>query len=290
MTATLRNTHELSLREFAAFAAGGDDVGRHRGRWADFFRDRLGPAFAGRVVLEVGSADAAFLCDVAARHPGVGFVGLDWKFKSTLVGAERVAAAGLRNVALLRGRAQDLPRIYAPGEVDEVWVFHPEPCVEPNQRANRLVAEPFLTAVHLLLREPSPPGDGAAPLLAVKTDHAGYFQWVLGLTGTPEPAGFRAAREAVAAAAAMATAVIRPRPSGLPRVRARDLLRTEDVSPANDEVRARFSVPFASADFWHDAAALAHTADRCFAGATTGFEARFVAKRRPIYYVELRKR
>lgn len=268
------NIYEAGLRAFPDFALGGQDVSRHRGRWAGFFAERVGPAFGGRVVLDVGCADAAHLAAVAAAHPAVGFVGLDWKFKALHAGAGRVAAAGLRNVALLRGRAGDLPAIFGAGEVDEVWVFHPEPCAGPAQRANRLVAEPFLTAAHTVLRD-------EASTLALKTDHAGYFQWVLGLAGAAEPAAFRAARERAVAGLPFAGAG--------PHVRARDLLRPDEVPPPSDAVQGRFAVAAVSADYWGDAAALAHTAGRCFAGSLTPYEARFVGRRRPIYYVELRK-
>ncbi|HEX8911369.1 MAG TPA: hypothetical protein VF796_03340 [Humisphaera sp.] len=269
------NSFEQRLTDFPDVAFGGDAAFGHRAAWAAHFRSRIGPAFDGRVILEVGSADATFLAEVAARHPTAGFVGLDWKFKQVHDGAARVSAAGLRNVALLRGRAGDLPRIFAPGEVDEVWVFHPEPCAEPKQRANRLVAEPFLLAVHPLLR-------GPGSVVAVKTDHAGYFQWVLGVIGADEPPAFRSAREAAAAEL--------PLPDGAPRVRARDLLAADDVPVPSPAARERFEVAAASPDFWGDAAVLRHTAGRCFTESQTPFERRFVAKRRPIYYVELRRK
>jgi tRNA G46 methylase TrmB len=269
------NPYEQRLAEHPDIARGGGDVFASRGSWLGHFRHRVGPTFDGRIVLEVGSADATFLVDVAAKHPTTGFVGLDWKFKQVHDGAARVSAAGLRNVALLRGRADDLSRMFAPGELDEVWVFHPEPCAEPKQRANRLVAEPFLLAAHDLLR-----GEGS--VVAVKTDHAGYYQWVHGVTGTEEPAAFRLAREAAAAGT--------PAPEGTPRVRVRDLLAPDDVPVPSAAVGKRFVVAASSPDFWRDEAVLRHTAGRCFAGSRTPFERRFVDKRRPIYYVELRRR
>jgi hypothetical protein len=55
-------------------------------------------------------------------------------------------------------------------------------------------------------------------------------------------------------------------------------------------VRSRFEVAMNSADFWNDSAALADTAGRLFSQRATLFESRFVKKRFPIYYFELRKR
>lgn len=256
------------LKEFPDHAFADAGIFRHRGNWRDYFRRRAGLGFDGRVILEVGSFDAAFLCDIAERHPQTAFIGLDWKFKATYVGAERIAARSLRNVALLRGRAQDLRHVFADGEIDEVWVFHPEPCDEPNQAQNRLIAAPFLADVHAVLRDD-------ASTLSLKTDHPGYYQWVLGLLRLPEPAHFAAAREGAVTS---------------PRVRPRDLLPVAETPAADPAITDRFVVAATSANYWHDPAVLAHTAGRAFTDQPTTYERRFLRKRQPIYYIELRKK
>src|SRR5688572_10229461 len=96
-----RNPYADRLSEFGAFAFGDDDAFAHRGRWRAFFRERIGPAFDGRVVFEIGCADAEFLARVAARHPTTAFVGMDWKPRTVYEGAARIAGLGLANVALL---------------------------------------------------------------------------------------------------------------------------------------------------------------------------------------------
>ena len=254
-----RSIYADQLREFADFAFGDDDVFRHAGHWAAFFRTRIGSAFGGRIVWEVGCADAAFLSRVAAKHPHVAFVGLDWKAKAVFDGARRVAEQGLPNVALLRGRAQDVTKIFGSREIDEVWVFHPEPFDRDIDLQNRLIAPPFLSDVRRVLRDRS-------SLLALKTDHPGYYQWLVHLLGLPEPDWSAA------------------------QTRTRDLMHPADLPPASESVRAEFEVAMTSANYWHDPAALAHTAARPFGGETTTYEHRFLRKRQPIYYVELRPR
>lgn len=269
-----RNSFAARLANFPDHALDDDAVFGRRGGWRDFFRRRIGPAFDGRIVLEVGSFDAAFLCAVAQRHSRTAFIGLDWKFKATFLGAQRVAAMGLKNVTLLRGRAQDLRRIFADAELAEIWVFHPEPCDEPRQAQNRLIAEPFLMDVHAVLRD-----EGST--LSLKTDHPGYYQWVLELLGLPEPAHFAAAREGVAAMAGAAAQ---------PRVRRRELLWPGDRPARSSAILDRFAVATTSVDLWRDEAALARVANHAFADQPTVYESRFIAKRWPIYYVELQKR
>jgi tRNA G46 methylase TrmB len=253
---------ELVFSDAAAFE-------RH-GQWEDFFRHRIGASFDGRVVFEVGCNDAEFLTRIAVNHPRVAFVGLDWKFKAIHGAATRVTQVGLNNVCLVRGRAQDVARIFGDGEVDEVWVFHPDPCDKPNELKTRLIAEPFLMDVHRVLR------DGHSTL-TLKTDHGGYFQWTLALLGLPEPEAFDNARLGLA-----------PAP-GAPRVRARDLMQLPELPPQSEAVRKGFACVAWSNDFWNDQAMAAHVAGRMFDGEQTAFEGRFAKKRLPIYFVELRK-
>jgi tRNA (guanine-N7-)-methyltransferase len=187
-------------------------------------------AFDGRIMFEIGCNDAALLATVAAKHPMTGFIGIDWKCRAVHTAAERIAAAGLRNVALLHARAQDISRLVADGELDELWLFHPEPCDNPRELPNRLLREPFLIDAHRALR--------LGGSLVVKTDHRGYFESVLALL---------------------------------------------------ELMKDRFEPIVTSFDFWNDAAAQAAVAGRAFAREVTAFESRFVRKRKPIHFVEMRR-
>ena len=231
------------LREFGDRVAV-DDAAFDR-RW----RETLGKR---RLTVEVGCADATLLARVAAARPAEAFIGLDWKYADVLRAADRVRVAGLTNVGLIRGRAQDLRRLFAAGDVDELWLFHPEPV------GDRLFAEPFLVDAASVLRDES-------STLVLKTDHAGYYQAALATLGHAQPDW----------------------PIASPRARMRDLAPT--LPPASDAARAAFEVACASADFWRDAAAQAHVAARAFAGERSPFEQRFVDRRRPIFYLELRR-
>jgi tRNA G46 methylase TrmB len=240
-----------------------------RGQWRDFFRQRIGPTFDGRIILEVGCWDAIFLSQIASRFPRSGFLGLDWKFKPLYDAGQRISGDGPGNVALIRGRGQDLGGWLGSGEADEVWVFHPDPCDRESELDNRLIRESFLLNIHPLLR---PSG-----LICMKTDHPGYYQWILSLIGLPEPAWFAASRDPGT-----------PRPVNA-RVRARDLVPPERLPPKSSATLERFTVTMNSPNFWHDPAALQYTFERYFSGEVTAFERRFVRKRFPIYYVELQK-
>lgn len=227
----------------------------------------MGGGFEGRIVFDIGCADGGYLTRIARRYPAVAFVGLDWKHKAIHDAATSSSDAGLQNVALLRARAQDLTHIFADGEVGEIWLFHPEPCDRPVELPNRLIREPFLLDAHRVLRGPN-------GRLCIKTDHPGYYQWILSLLGLPHPAWFGD-----------------PSLPDAPRVRRKDLMRTEDVPSRSAAVLDRFDVAMNSTDFWRDMAQRPNLFEtRLFAPEKTFYETRYLSKRLPIYYVELARR
>ena len=268
---TPRSIFAAKLAELPDVALADAKAFERRGNWGRFFRDRIGAPYHDRLVFEIGCNDAALLTRIAQKHPHTAFVGIDWKFKAIYDAASRVSQLGLRNVALVRGRAQDVARYFGAGEVDEAWVFHPDPCDKPNELKNRLFAEPFLSDLHGVLR------DGRSTL-TLKTDHPGYYQWALALLGLPEPAAFEPARAGFSS------------PVGTPRVRPRDLMSVENLPSVNAIVRAKFEATTWSADFWGDTQAQARLRERAWVGERTSFEERFVRKRMPIYLLDLRKR
>lgn len=162
----------LEFREFT-FSDGAEF--QRRGAWCEFFRLRIGGSFNGRVIFEIGCNDGALLARVAARHPTIAFIGIDWKCRALYSAAERIAGTELRNVALLHGRAQDISRFFADDELDEIWLFHPDPCDKPNELRNRLFANPFLLDALRVLR--------AGASLILKTDHPAYYQAAFDVSG-----------------------------------------------------------------------------------------------------------
>jgi tRNA (guanine-N7-)-methyltransferase len=251
-----RSAHADRLRAYPDFVLDDEVAGSRRGLWRDWFAPRIGSTFDHKLIVEVGCSNGTFLTDVASAHPAMAFVGVDWKCKPLCEAANRVLELSLPNVSLVRGRGQEIRHLFAPAEVDELWLFHPDPCDSALELPNRLTGEPFLTDVHHLLR--------AGGLFCLKTDHPGYYQWTLALLGLPQPQW------------------LSPRET-------RHVLPSKQLPPPSAQLQQLFQVTRTSADYWQDTHALAQTAARAFVGRSTPFESRFRTRRLPIYYFELRK-
>lgn len=234
--------------------------------WARFFQkrsERLGR----KLVLEIGCSNAEYLSSIAKEHPDCAFVGLDWKFKVIYKGAKRIEREQLSNLILIRGLAQDLPKYFGASTLDEIWIFFPDPWAKKSQLKHRLVREAFLLEMHRLLK----PGGR----IHFKTDHPGYYQWVLSLLGLPEPELPKYDDETPEQWSR------RTRQIG-----ARRLEEADALPPRSEQVLERYDVKRVSVNYWREP----EQPGDLFSGRHTLFERLFVKDQLPIYYAFLQKR
>jgi tRNA (guanine-N7-)-methyltransferase len=133
-----------------------------RGRWRE-----LAPSPQSRVHVEIGCNAGHVVLKWAELNPQDLFIGIDWKFKIIYRAAEKAVERRLRNVIFLRAHAERLPFIFAPGEVDALALYFPDPWPKKAQSKNRFFSARSLEDLHPLL--------GAGGEFHVKTDHAAYF-------------------------------------------------------------------------------------------------------------------
>jgi tRNA (guanine-N7-)-methyltransferase len=120
--------------------------------------------------VEIGCSAGHVLLERAAREPTRLFLGLDWKHKMIHRAAEKAALRGLPNLIFLRTHAERLSYLFAPGEIDELAIFFPDPWPRQSQWKHRYLTADRLEEFARLVK----PGGG----LHIKTDHAGYFEWI----------------------------------------------------------------------------------------------------------------
>lgn len=151
------NPYLDSHREFGRPLIPAEEAWPLRGRWADEF-GRPGPLH-----LEIGSGNGFFLAALAARHPDWNVLGLEIRYKRTVLCGRKIKAAGVTNARILRYHAAYLDDLFEPGSLAGIYVNHPDPWPKEKHEKNRLISRWFLEDVVGLLA----PGGW----LRLKSDH-----------------------------------------------------------------------------------------------------------------------
>ncbi len=123
-------------------------------------------------VLDLGCGNGRFLIGSALARPGVDHLGVDALPVVVRYATRRANQRGLTNLRFAVGDArQVLEQRIAPGSLDELHVYHPQPYYDPRQVGRRLISPAFLALAHAALR----PGG----LLVLQTDNPGYWRYML---------------------------------------------------------------------------------------------------------------
>ncbi len=141
-----------------------------RGRWSEVFQ-RPAP-----VHIEIGMGKGQFLLELARRNPQINYVGIE-RYSSVLVHPVRkmneldLAGAPLTNVILLRMDAEQLTDIFAPGEVEHIYLNFSDPWPKDRHAKRRLPGRVFLGRYAQVLA----PGG----CVEFKTDNRSLFDFAL---------------------------------------------------------------------------------------------------------------
>jgi tRNA (guanine-N7-)-methyltransferase len=115
------------------------------------------PAIFGRaapVTLEIGFGNGETLVSLAAAHPERDFLGLEVHRPGVGHLMLRAEELGLTNVrAVCRDAVEVLQQCIAPGSIDEVLLYFPDPWPKKRHHKRRIVQPEFLALVASRLRE-----------------------------------------------------------------------------------------------------------------------------------------
>ncbi len=138
----------------------------YRGRWRELFGSDA------PLRLEIGCGKGRFALETARREPGVNLVAVEREEGALVMAAEKAMEAQLPNLRFLSFDAAQLGDVFAPGEVDLIYLNFSDPWPPNRQRKRRLTWRAFLAVYDSILSE-----DGA---LFFKTDNQRLFEWSLG--------------------------------------------------------------------------------------------------------------
>nr|WP_281501046.1 tRNA (guanosine(46)-N7)-methyltransferase TrmB [Cellulophaga sp. F20128] len=138
-----------------------------QGKWATFFKND------NPIVLELGCGKGEYTIGLAKQNPNKNFIGIDIKGARFWRGAKTAIEENIENAAFLRTQIELIDKIFAVGEVAEIWITFPDPQIKYKRTKHRLTNDAFLAKYRQVLKP-----DG---LVNLKTDSEFMHGYTLGL-------------------------------------------------------------------------------------------------------------
>ncbi len=145
-------------------------LGERKGNWSEIFTHKA------PLCIEIGMGKGRFITDMAETYPDSNFIGIE-KYSSVLLRAlqkrEEMAAQGkdLDNLFYIRMDAETITDVFAPEEVDVIYLNFSDPWPKDRHAHRRLPSPQFLERYSQILAK-----DGR---LEFKTDNDGLYAFAL---------------------------------------------------------------------------------------------------------------
>ena len=145
------------------------------GKWSEIFgNDRP-------IRIEIGMGKGKFIHTMAKEHPEINYIGIE-KYSSVLLRAiQKMEAEELPNLKFIRMDAEDIAKVFAPGEVDRIYLNFSDPWPKDRHAKRRLPSKEFLARYDVILQKEG--------ILEFKTDNRDLFDFAV---EELEPAGWKA--------------------------------------------------------------------------------------------------
>ncbi len=123
------------------------------------------------VHLEIGCGKGRFALGMAEAHPDINFIAVEREEGALIMAAEQAVGKLLPNLRFVSIDAVELEEVFAPGEVERIYLNFSDPWQPNKQRKRRLTWRAYLEIYDkILCRE----GD-----LWFKTDNQRFFEWTI---------------------------------------------------------------------------------------------------------------
>ena len=131
------------------------------------------------VHVEIGMGKGRFLMDMAQLHPDINYIGIE-KYSSVLLRAlQKQEQLLLPNIIFIRMDAEDITEVFAPSEVDRIYLNFSDPWPKDRHAKRRLPSRQFLERYDKILAKEG--------VVEFKTDNKDLFMFAL---DEIEPAGW----------------------------------------------------------------------------------------------------
>ncbi len=135
------------------------------GRWSGIFGNDK------PVRIEVGTGKGRFLHELSGLNPDINYVGIE-KYSSVLIRAlQKLETDPRDNLKFIRMDAENICKMFAPGEVDRIYLNFSDPWPKDRHAKRRLPSRQFLARFDRILKK-----DG---VIEFKTDNRGLFDFAV---------------------------------------------------------------------------------------------------------------
>ncbi len=135
-----------------------------KGNWRSKYFNNQNP-----IVLELACGKGEYTVGLASLFPEKNFIGIDIKGDRIARGSKKSMELNLHNVAFLRTSMAYLEEFFEEGEVDEIWLIHPDPQPRDKEERKRLTNPRYLSLYKSILKK--------GGLFYFKTDNDGLFDY-----------------------------------------------------------------------------------------------------------------
>lgn len=137
----------------------------HRGRWNQVFGNDH------PIRIEVGMGKGRFIMQLAMQNPGINYIGIERYPTVLLKGVKKREQTELSNLYFMCVDAKNLAEIFAPQEVDRIYLNFSDPWPKDRHAKRRLTSPQFMAVYDGILA-----ADGTVEF---KTDNRGLFDYSL---------------------------------------------------------------------------------------------------------------
>lgn len=154
--------------EFAQWSYDEERTPEFRGQWRS---QAFQAADSTPLDLEIGTGNGLHFAHLAARSPDRLILGIELRYKPLIQSIRRVIRAGGTNARVARYNASLLPELFVAGELNDVYIFFPDPWEKIRNYKHRIIQDEFLERLFQVQK----PGSR----LFFKTDSQDYFRWAM---------------------------------------------------------------------------------------------------------------
>lgn len=161
----MRKKKNLDVRFAACADVMAFEPKEKRGKWRALFGND------NPIHLEIGCGKGRFAIGMAEQHPDVNFIAVEREEGALIMAAERCQQQPLPNLRFVSFDAAELREVFAPGEVDRIYLNFSDPWPKDRHAKRRLESRQFLARYDQILKK-----DGT---IEFKTDNRALFDFAL---------------------------------------------------------------------------------------------------------------